>query len=402
MSQDIETIRKVIASGYADIKSEMSTNREELNRNMRENREEIQKTLKDNREEQTNAFSRFEQSLRGALKEFSEKQNVNSENLKNKIDEKIKTLTDENSKKLDEMRAVVDEKLQATLEKRFNESFTIISEKLEAVHKGLGEMQNLGTSILDIKKVFSNVKTRGVLGEIQLASILEEILPVDTFIKNAQVKTGSAERVDYAVKLPGNSDDGKPVLLPIDSKFPVEDYLRLADGYEQGLSSEDLIALGKSFENSIKTCARSIRDKYINPPTTSDFAVLFVPTEGIYSEITRRPDLFYYLNNDLRILVTGPINIAAFLHSLLIGFKTLTIQKNSQEAWRVLGQAKSQFSKFGDILMQTKKKLTETINVIEKAEVRTRGIERSLKNVQEISPPDDSEIVFDAIEDDTE
>jgi DNA recombination protein RmuC len=284
------------------------------------------------------------------------------------------------------MRNVVDEKLQATVEKRFNESFKLISERLEQVHKGLGEMQSLASGVGDLKKVLTNVKMRGNLGEIQLGAILEQILSPEQYEQNATVRNGNLERVEYAVKLPGRNDDNKPLLLPIDSKFPNEDYQRLLDAYENmtGLTPRDMETAAKQFENSVKKNARDIRDKYINPPVTTDFAIMFVPTEGLYAEILRRTGLFETLQRDYKITVVGPTNLVAFLSSLQMGFRTLAIEKRSGEVWEILGAVKTQFGKFGDILDKTRKKLQEATNVIEDAGKKSRTIERKLRTVQEL------------------
>lgn len=293
-------------------------------------------------------------------------------------------MQDDNTKKLEEMRKTVDEKLQETVEKRFNESFKLISDRLEQVHKGLGEMQTLASGVGDLKKVLANVKTRGNLGEIQLGAILEQILSPEQFVKNAAVKEGSQERVEYAIKLPGRDSNDKPLLLPVDSKFPVEDYQRLLEAYDNPSNAGGIDAASKQFENSVKKNARDIREKYINPPATTDFAMMFVPTEGLYAEITRRTGLFEHLQRELKVVVAGPSNFAALLNSLQMGFRTLAIEKRSSEVWEILGAVKTEFGYFGDVLNKTKKKLQEATNVIDKAGTRSRAIERKLRTVQEL------------------
>ena len=411
----LKTLSNDIAKIDQSLRQETSINREEMRKTLTENREEqsktlsdlrqtidvklhsareeTQKTLRESREEQSKSFYAFENTLKTAITQLSEQQGLQSEKLTNKLDEKLKTLQEENSKKLEEMRQTVDEKLQATVEKRFNESFTLISERLEQVHKGLGEMQTLAVGVGDLKKVFSNVKTRGVLGEMQLSLVLEEILPSEFYIKNAQVKTGSNERVEYAIKMPSRNIDDQPLLLPIDSKFPIEDYQRLIDGIDNSSTQDELKNLNKSFENSIKQNAKTIREKYINPPMTTDFAFMFVPTESLYSEIIKRDELFYTLQNDYKITVVGPSNLVAILNALSWGFKTLAIEKRSSEVWEVLGAVKTQFGNFGDILAKTKKKLEETTNVIETAERKSRTIERKLKGVQEVTIDKSNELL---------
>ncbi|GHT64103.1 DNA recombination protein RmuC [Bacteroidia bacterium] len=364
------------------------------------NREENQKSFKDNREELNNSFkdNRFE--LANTLKSFEEKLTLNLKDIRETVENRLKTLQEDNNRKLEDMRKVVDEKLQETVEKRFNESFRMISERLEQVHKGLGEMQSLASGVGDLKKVLTNVKTRGNLGEIQLGAILEQILSPEQYEQNAAVKENSQERVEYVIKLPGKSYDNRPLLLPVDSKFPNEDYQRLLDTYENmaGLNSKEVESISKQFENSVKKNARDIRDKYINPPVTTDFAIMFVPTEGLYAEILRRTGLFETLQRDFKITVVGPTNLVAFLSSLQMGFKTLAIEKRSSEVWEILGAVKTEFSNFGIVLDRTKKKLQEAANVIDKAGIRSRAIERKLRTVQELPQQQTVELLGEAIE----
>jgi len=367
-----------------DISNEISKIDNALRQEMALNRGEVGEKIKENREEQANSFTRFENTLRTALTTLTEQQNTQAEKLNNKLEERLRTLQEENTKKLEQMRQTVDEKLQATVEKRFTESFTLISDRLEQVHKGLGEMQNIAIGVGDLKKVLSNVKSRGVLGEIQLSMILEDLLPAEYLVKNAQTKAGSSERVEFAIKMPGRSGDNQPVLLPIDSKFPVEDYRRLTDAIETMANEDEIKQLNKLFENSIKKNAKDIREKYINPPTTTDFALMFVPTEGLYSEIVKRNDLFYNLVNEYKITVVGPSNLVVILNALTWGFKTLAIEKRSSEVWDLLGKVKTEFVNFGDLLAKTKEKLVQTTNVLENAERKSRVIERKLQNVQAV------------------
>jgi len=365
--------------------------REEFGRN----REENQKSFKDNREELNASFkdNRFE--LANTLKLFEEKLTLNLKEIRETVENRMKTLQDDNNRKLEDMRKVVDEKLQETVEKRFNESFRMISERLEQVHKGLGEMQSLASGVGDLKKVLTNVKTRGSLGEIQLGSILEQILSPEQYEQNVAVKIGSAERVEYVVKLPDKNTENQMVLLPIDSKFPTEDYQRLLDAYE---NSKEVDIISKQFENSVKKNAKDIRDKYINPPVTTDFAIMFVPTEGLYAEILRRTGLFETLQRDYKITVVGPTNLVAFLSSLQMGFRTLAIEKQTSKVWETLGAVKTEFGHFGVILDRTKKKLEEATNVIDKAGIRSRAIERKLRTVQELPQQQTIELLGETIE----
>lgn len=402
----------------SSVREEMVRNREEIARN----REEMSKLLKENREETSTNFKNFGEIISNNLENFSKQlQNLNKineekyksleehsvnharenraevmklnsaieeklEKIRETMEIKLKTLQDENSKKLEEMRVTVDEKLQASVEKRFNDSFKMISERLDQVHKGLGEMQTLANGVGDLKKVLTNVKTRGTLGEIQLGSILEQILSPEQYESNAVTKPNSSERVEFAVKLPGRNMDDEALLLPIDSKFPMEDYQRLQDAYDrsQELTNIEIETCARQFENAVKKSAKDIRDKYINPPHTTDFAILFVPTEGLYAEILRRSGLFEYLQRDLKISVVGPSNLVAFLSSLQMGFRTLAIEKRSSEVWDLLGAVKSEFGKFGDVLDKTKKKLEQAVDAIGSAGTKSRAIERKLRNVAEM------------------
>lgn len=344
------------------------------------NRNETEKSSREHRLELSQSLDKFEQKL-----------NLNFKEIREVVENKLKDIQEDNNKKLEEMRKTVDEKLQETVEKRFDNSFKIISERLEQVHKGLGEMQTLASGVGDLKKVLTNVKTRGNLGEIQLATILDQILSPQQFIQNAQVKKNSQQRVEYAIKLPNKNSENQDLLLPIDSKFPIEDYLRFIEAMDhlENYSKSELENLSKQFESSVKRNARDIREKYINPPITTDFAIMFVPTESLYAEILRRPGLFEFLQKEYKITVVGPTNLVAFLSSLQMGFKTLAIEKRSSEVWEILGAVKTEFSRFGKILDKTKKKLQEASNVIDTASVRSRAIERKLKTVQEL-PEDDS------------
>lgn len=293
---------------------------------------------------------------------------------------RLKELQELSKTKMEEIRHLVDDKLKQTLETRFNESFKLISERLEQVYKGLGEMHGLAEGVGDLKRVLSNVKTRGNMGEVELGNILQQILSPEQYVQNACVEEDSQRRVEYAVKLPGADPDGRPVLLPIDSKFPIEDYQRLLDAYDNG---GDIDKEGAKFEASVRRCATEINSKYIIPPTTTDFAIMFVPTEGLYAEILRRTGLFESLRRDYKITVTGPANLAAFLSSLQMGFRTLAIEKRSSEVWKLLSQVKTEFTTFGDILDKTRKKLNEAANVIDSAGVRSRAIERRLRDVED-------------------
>lgn len=361
--------------------------RDEFSRNRNEN----EKSSREHRLELSQSLDNFEQKL-----------NLNFKEIRGVVENKLQDIQEDNNKKLEEMRKTVDEKLQETVEKRFDNSFKIISERLEQVHKGLGEMQTLASGVGDLKKVLTNVKTRGNLGEIQLANILEEILSPQQFIQNAQVKKNSQQRVEFAIKLPNRNSVNQDLLLPIDSKFPIEDYLRFIEAINnlESTSKKEIENLSKQFESSVKRNAKEIRDKYINPPITTDFAIMFVPTESLYAEILRRPGLFEFLQREYKITVVGPTNLVAFLSSLQMGFKTLAIEKRSSEVWEILGAVKTEFGRFGKILDKTKKKLQEASNVIDSASVRSRVIERKLKTVQELPENDSIQIFGDEFKND--
>jgi DNA recombination protein RmuC len=309
------------------------------------------------------------------------------EGLRQTIELKLGELQKDNAAKLEQMRLTVDEKLHATLETRLGESFKLVSDRLELVHKGLGEMQHLASGVGDLKKVLSNIKTRGTWGEVQLGNLLSQLLTPDQFAQNVQVNPASGERVEFAVKLPGRGSDDRCIWLPIDAKFPQEDYQRLVDASERG-DADAVTASVTALEARVCGEAKKIREKYICPPHTTDFAVLFLPTEGLFAEVLRRPGLCDGLLHDHRVVVTGPTTLAAVLSSLQMGFRTLAIEKRSSEVWQVLSAVKTEFSKFGEVLEKVDKKLHEASNVISDAKVRKRAVERQLKEVA--SAPEDT------------
>lgn len=302
------------------------------------------------------------------------------ERLKLSVEGRLTAIQADNASKLEEMRRTVDEKLHATLEQRLGDSFKLVSERLEQVHRGLGEMQTLAAGVGDLKRVLTNVKTRGTWGEVQLAALLEQLLTADQFAANVATRPGSNERVDFAIRLPGK-DDGAVVWLPIDAKFPIEDYQRLLDAQERGdpLAVEEA---SRAIETRLKNEAKSIREKYVSPPHTTDFAMLYLPIEGLYAEALRRPALAETLQRDYRVSLAGPTTLAALLNSLQMGFRTLAIEQRSAEVWAVLGAVKTEFGKFGEALAHTRKKLDEASNSIGKAEIRTRQLSRRLKDVE--------------------
>lgn len=321
------------------------------------------------------------------------------EQIRQTMEKRITLMQDENSKKLDEMRATVDEKLQKTLEDRIGKSFQLVSERLEQVYKGLGEMQNLAAGVGDLKKVLSNVKTRGILGEIQLEAILEQILSPDQYEKNVAIKKGSQERVEFAVKLPGDGEG--EVYLPIDAKFPVDTYTKLVEAYDAGIPAE-VNQVSKMLERAIKTFAKSIHDKYIHPPQTTDFGIMFLPIEGLYAEVVRS-GLVETLQRDYKINIAGPTTMAALLNSLQMGFKTLAIQKHSSEVWNILGAVKTEFDKFGDVLSAAQQRINQANAELDKlVGTRTRQIQRKLRNVASLPGVTSSEILnIDIVDDDS-
>jgi DNA recombination protein RmuC len=382
------------------VKDEIALNRQETANSARQARQELGNTLKQSSDSigqrlleniriQKDQLDSFSKHLVAMAKLNEEK----IEAMRQTMETQLRTLQEDNTKKLEQMRATVDEKLQSTLEKRLGESFQQVSERLEQVYKGLGEMRALASGVGDLKKVLTNVKTRGTWGEIRLGHILEQILTPDQYDVNVATKKSSNDRVEFAIKLPGQRDEKDNVVwMPIDSKFPQEDYQRLMDAREAA-DKELAEKSTRSLEMRIKAEARHIKEKYLDPPHTTDFGIMFLPVEGLYAEVLRRPGLCDNLQREYRILVTGPTTLAALLNSLQMGFRTLAIEKRSSEVWELLGMVKAEFGKFGDVLAKTKKKLKEASNTIDRAEVRSRAIERKLRDVQKISQAGTSELI---------
>lgn len=356
------------------------------------------------REEQAAALAQIGQSLTSQLalgaqtltqnlSSLSEANERRISQLRETVELRLNELRSGNEKKLEEMRVTVDEKLHKTLEQRLSDSFKQVSERLEQVHKGLGEMQSLAAGVGDLKRMLTNVKTRGTWGEVQLGNLLEQILTPEQYERNVVTRPGSRERVEFAIKLPGRSE-GTPMWLPIDCKFPLEDYQRLQDAQE---AADPVLAevAAKALEVRVRLEAKSIADKYIDPPNTSDFALLYLPIEGLYAEVLRRPGLFDALQRDCRVTLCGPTTLSAILSSLQMGFRTLAIEKRSSEVWEILGAVKTEFGKFGDVLAKTKKKLEEATNQIGSAETRTRVIERRLRDVQALPSPEDASAMLE-------
>jgi DNA recombination protein RmuC len=357
---------------------------EGLNKNAKDNRQELNQSLKD--------FSiRFSQNI----KEFNDLQKEKFDSMTLKQDELVKST----EQKLEKMRETVDEKLHKTLEERLGQSFKIVSDRLEAVQKGLGEMQSLASDVGDLKNVLGNVKTRGVLGEIQLGNILEQIMAPEQYESNVKTKQGSNDHVEFAIKLPGKDDYGKEVYLPVDAKFPQENYVRLQEAYDNN-DQDGILESKKALVQSIKKFARDIRDKYIDPPNTTDFGIMFLPVEGLFAEVVRQPDLVAFLQREYKIIITGPTTLAAMLNSLQMGFKTLAIQKRSSEVWKILGAVKTEFGKFGGVLDKAQKKLNEANKELDTlVGTRTRIMMSKLKKVEELPTANSESDLPDSPED---
>ena len=386
----IETVFKV------ELQKEFLLNRDELSRNLKENRNEftlsferlnetLLKKAKDDREELRTTLKDFETSFSKSVESFNATQKEKFDQMKLKQEEMIKTT----ELRLERMRETVDEKLHKTLEDRLGKSFDSVSKQLLEVQKGLGEMQSIASGVGDLKRVLTNVKTRGVLGEIQLGNILEEIMSRDQYETNVKTKKGSDAIVEFAIKLPGRNVNDSPVFLPIDAKFPQEDYARLQTAYELG----DSVAVEQSMKAlllAIKKFAKDIANKYIDPPNTTDFGIMFLPIEGLFAEVIRQPDMITFLQREYKIVITGPTTLAAMLNSLQMGFKTLAIQKRSSEVWNVLASVKKEFNTFGGVLEKAQKKINEANNEIENlVGTRTRMMQSKLKNVEQLELPEE-------------
>src|SRR5436190_2864926 len=327
-------------------------------------------------------FSRNREEAGAAAKNQREELTRSLEGVRSAVDVRLRQLQEDNAQQIDKMRATVDEKLQGTLEKRLGESFKLVSDRLEQVHQGLGAMQQLASDVGGLQKVLTNVKARGGWGEVQLGALLEQVLTPDQFARNVKTREESAENVEFAIKLPGD-ENGAPVWLPIDAKFPTEDYHRLIAAQEKG----DVTAIDeamKSLETQLKKCAKDICQKYINPPRTTDFALMFLPTEGLYAEAIRRVGLVEQVQRDCRVVFAGPTTLAALLNSLQMGFRTLAIQKRSSEVWNLLAGVKTEFGKFGDALAAVKEKPEQAARKMEDVDVRSRALTKKLRDVEEL------------------
>ncbi len=390
------------------IRDEFQRNRKEHNENSQINREELAKSLKSFEDKFAQNIKEMNELLRQKFGDFNQQQvQINKQatdhikEVEKTIEKQLKSIREDNTRQLDEMRKTVDEKLQTTLEKRLGESFKQVSDRLEQVHKGLGEMQTIASGVGDLKKVLSNVKTRGVLGEYQLGNILEQILTPEQYSKNVATKKGSQANVEYAIRLPGKNTD-EEVWMPVDSKFPIESYEVLLNAYENG-GAEQIESAQKILTKAVEGFAREISDKYIDPPHTTDFGIMFLPVESLYAEVLRHPGLFETLQRKYKITVTGPTTLSALLNSLQMGFRTLAVQKRSSEVWSVLGAVKTEFSKFSDQLTRVQKQLHTASGSLETLRsTRTNQIERKLRTVETLDGIESREILelpADEIED---
>lgn len=407
MGKISENIENKFDNMQKSFKEEFYTNREESRRNEQDNRQEIKvsidsmtssisrhimnlSTLQQNQfdinsKNLENALNSFNENMIKSLDNLSQLQNEKLSQLKETTEEKFTELTKSTEENLEKMRVTVDEKLQSTLEKRLGESFKMVNDRLEQVYKGLGEMQTLANGVGDLKKVLSNVKTRGVLGEIQLERILEQFLAQEQYDKNVITKKGSRETVEFAIKLPGKDELKETIYLPIDAKFPLDIYNKLVDAYEEG-NQNNIDITSKELEKFIRKSAKDIRDKYIDPPNTTEFGILFLPTEGLYAEVIKRQQLVEDLQRNYKINITGPTTLIALLNSLQMGFKTLAIERHSSEVWKVLGAVKTEFSKFETVLNAAQTKLNQASSEIDKlVGTRTRQINRKLESVEKLS-----------------
>ena len=383
-------IREELRASRADASADSKALRDEVGAYLKTSTETLVKTVGELGRAQSERLGAITKSVE-SLTHTSE---TKLENVRQNLDRRLERLQESNEKKLDEMRQTVDEKLQSTLEKRLTESFNVVSKNLEAVQRGLGEMQNLAAGVGDLKRVLTNVKSRGTWGEVQLGALLEDILTPEQYVTNVNIDTSTREAVEFAVRLPGKDSDDPDsfVLLPIDSKFPQEDYQRLLDASEAA-DSDAVKAASAALLRSVHGFAKDIRSKYILPPRTTDFAVMFLPTEGLYSEILRQPGQVEEIQRKYRVVIAGPTTLSALLTSLRMGFRTLAIEKRSSEVWTVLAAVKTEFGKFGDVLARVKKQLDTASRTIAQTDTRTRAMERKLRSVEEL-PASQSESVL--------
>jgi len=384
-----ETVEQKLTALQESAERSNAANRDEVTKSLKEFSETLLARMKEHAAQQDRQLV----AVASSLKTLTDTNAQELQKLREVVEGQLKELQKDNAQQLEQMRATVDEKLHATLERRLSESFKSVSERLDSVREGLGAMQALAAGVGDLKKVLANIKTRGGWGEIQLGNLLEQLLSPDQYEANVAPNPHTDLRVEYAIKLPGGEDSGNaPLWLPIDAKFPLEDYQRLLDAQEES-DLPKVEKAAKALETRIRLEAKSIREKYISPPHTTNFAILFLPVEGLYAEVLRQPGLADALQRDSQVVVMGPTTLGAILNALQMGFRTLAIQKRSSEVWQVLGAVKTEFGKFGDLLDRVEKKLHEASDTISKAQTRTRQMERKLKDVQELPPEDSAKLL---------
>ncbi len=395
------------------LREELVRNRDEAGKGTAQLRTELARVLQEQQKGITDNLDRIRQQgtdsskvqreeLAAQLALLAHSNEEKLEAVRQTVETKLTQLQTDNAGKLEQMRMTVDEKLQSTLETRLSESFKLVSERLERVHQGLGEMQALASGVGDLKRMLSNVKTRGTWGEMQLSALLEQVLTTEQYAKNVATRPGSEDRVEFAIRLPGQSADAQQVVwLPVDAKFPKEDYERLNSALEDG-DKPAADAARKALELRVRAEARTIKEKYIEPPHTTDFAILFLPLEGLYAEVLRVPDIVESLQRDHRVVLAGPTTLAALLNALQMGFRSLAIEKRTSEIWQVLGAVKTEFAKYNDVLQKVREKLQQATNVVEKAEVRTRAITKQLRKVEELPEPQALALLGDADEPDAD
>ena len=400
----ILSLLKKYKTDFYPLREEFKSNREELNNSIQKSREEMTKIVGDLNKRIADQLMTMQQGQvqegRGNRKEIKETLDSFSkklDTLTGTVDAKLQSIQKDNNEKLEKMRQTVDEKLSSTLEKRLGESFSLVSKNLEAVQKGLGEMQTLAADVGGLKKVLTNVKTKGIVGEYQLAALLEQVLAPNQYDVNVRTKTNSRDNVEFAIKIPSKLSDKEFIYLPIDSKFPTEDYTRLIESYDNA-NVEDIALNKKELEKKIKVFAKDIQTKYIDVPNTTEFGIMFLPVEGLYAEVLRIPGLFETIQRDYHVTITGPTTILAFLNSLQMGFRCLTVEKKTSEIWKVLGAVRTEFGKFGDILEKTRDKLTAATNELDKTGARSRAIEKQLRNVEALPEVDAQKLLGNSLD----
>ncbi|MBI1184863.1 DNA recombination protein RmuC [bacterium] len=398
LKDEFATNRKETAQGAKDLRDEVGMRLDAFTKTFSAQLGQLTKSNEEKLEAIRKIFDEkltaFQNSIEINNKENRKELKESIEGIRNTVEKKIAELQKGNEQKLDEMRKTVDEKLNETLEKRLGESFKLVSERLEAVHKGLGDMQNLAKDVGNLNKTMSNVKSRGILGEYQLHNLLEDLLTNDQYAQNVKTKQGSGAVVEFAVKMPNGNNVEKTLWLPIDSKFPKEDYESLVDAYDNG-DTDKIEEYRKSFAHSIRKNAMDIKEKYIDPPNTTEYGVMFLPYESLYAEVLRTPGLFEQIQKDYKITIAGPTTLSAFLNSLQMGFRTLAIEKRSSEVWDLLGAVKTEFGKFGGIIEKTRDKLIQATKELDNTGVRSRAIERKLRTVQELPTTESDKLLGD-------